>query len=320
MNRDGLLSSAKRWMQAALAAYSRGDGDYDFAVHHLGVATEHLLKAYLSSLHPVLIVDANDLPSLLHATANGDRAGVPVTRIKTLGVVAAYKRCRTLLPRELKVDEKIFASELANARNGVAHVGMHDATEAQQAVVTCFRVVDPLLALLQADIQDFWGDYRDLHDQLNEERADKIQLDLTVKLTKARTLFASRYGSLTEAEQLVVFEAITMGSPFSGRDTSARQDCPACGKTGWLSGWLDVEWANAEGVIDGEDSDDPVLVLHPGYFACPICGLTLEDDELEHASLPLEIVTQHDPTPYMEPDPDFYHNDNFERDRNPYLK
>ncbi|MEU9558303.1 hypothetical protein [Streptomyces fumanus] len=54
---------------------------------------------------------------------------------------------------------------------------------------------------------------------------------------------------------------------------------------------------NAEGEIDGEDSDDPVLVLHPGYFACPICGLTLENDELAHANLPLEIVTQHDPTP-----------------------
>ncbi|MGW5396675.1 hypothetical protein [Streptomyces sp. NPDC003952] len=307
MDRDGLVSSAKRWMHSGLAAYSRGEGDYDFAVHHLGVATEHLLKAYLSSLHPALIVDAADLPSLLHATGHGPRAvtiGVPVSRIKTLGVVAAYRRCRTLLPKELTLDDKLFASDLANARNGVAHIGMHDAAEAQQAATTCFRVVDPLLKVLQVDAQDFWGPYEDLHDHLVAERADKLELSLTVKITKAKSVFVARYGSLTEAEQRVVFGAIAMGSPAPGYQEGERADCPACGQSAWLTGWLNVEWANADGEIDGEDSDEPVLVLHPRSFSCPVCGLALEEDELELANVPLEVVTDRDPTPYMEPDVD----------------
>ncbi|MFD9270921.1 hypothetical protein ACFWB1_26030 [Streptomyces goshikiensis] len=278
------------------------------------MATEHLLKAYLSSLHPALMVDATDLPSLLHATDHGPRAvGVPVTRIKTLGVVAAYKRCRALLQKELTVDEKVFAADLANARNGVAHVGLHDAGEARQAVTICFRVVGPLLKALETEAKDFWGPYEALYEQLLEERADKIQLGLTIKLTKAASDFESRYGSLTGAERRLVFGAITMGSPSFGQENSERYDCPACDQSGWLTGRLNVEWANEHGEIDAEGSDDPVLVLHPGSFSCLVCGLILEDEELDQANLPLEVVTERDPHPYMEPDVDLLYDEYFGR-------
>jgi hypothetical protein len=42
---DQLKTSSKRWMTAALAAFSEGPESYDFAVHHAGIAAEHLLKA-----------------------------------------------------------------------------------------------------------------------------------------------------------------------------------------------------------------------------------------------------------------------------------
>jgi hypothetical protein len=53
-------------MLAGLGAFSRDGEPDDFAVHHVGVALEHLLKAYLAFLHPALIVDAKDFDSLLH--------------------------------------------------------------------------------------------------------------------------------------------------------------------------------------------------------------------------------------------------------------
>jgi hypothetical protein len=63
-------------MQAAFEAFGRGES-LDFTVHHAGVGLEHLLKAYLSSLHPALVIDATHLASLLHAVRHGDRSSVP---------------------------------------------------------------------------------------------------------------------------------------------------------------------------------------------------------------------------------------------------
>ncbi|MFJ9523040.1 hypothetical protein ACIRPK_32935 [Kitasatospora sp. NPDC101801] len=86
MDAEQLTLSSQRWMAAALAAYSQGPQAYDFAVHHAGIAAEHLLKAYLASLHPALVVEAKDFDSLLHATGMGKYASGHVTRAKTIGL------------------------------------------------------------------------------------------------------------------------------------------------------------------------------------------------------------------------------------------
>lgn len=56
MDQESLQASSRRWMRAALEAVGRRES-LDFAVHHAGVGLEHLLKAYLCSLHPALVVD-----------------------------------------------------------------------------------------------------------------------------------------------------------------------------------------------------------------------------------------------------------------------
>lgn len=63
MDSAQLKRSSERWMNAALAAFVEGPESYDFAVHHAGVATEHLLKAYLAGVHPALIVDGRHFDS-----------------------------------------------------------------------------------------------------------------------------------------------------------------------------------------------------------------------------------------------------------------
>ncbi|MFF2409771.1 hypothetical protein [Streptomyces sp. NPDC058092] len=313
MNRDELIASAKRWMHAGLGAFTRGAGDFDFAVHHLGVATEHTLKAYLASLHPALLVEGKDFDSLLHATGHGSRA-TAASQIKTLGVVVAYGRCRKLLPKQLKLDEGKFASGLANARNGVAHLGQHDSDQAQNAISICFQVVDPLLAALDVDPADFWGRYEPLHDRMVAERADELEIALAIKITKAQTDFATRFGSLLEPERLMLLQAISLSSTAGYHEDSAEKtQCPACSQSGWLTGRLDVEWADDNEEIDAEDSTEPVLVLHPDEFFCPFCGLSLQTDELETAKLPLEIVTSKDPYPYMEPDVDLAYDIHHDR-------
>src|SRR5438874_28233 len=111
-----LQESSRRWMATGLEAFSSGEGSFDFAVHHHGVALEHLLKAYLASLHPALIVEPKDFDSMLHATGHSDRAKRPSTRSKTIGLFEAFVRVKRLLPDQITVTEQEFEPVLA-ARN-----------------------------------------------------------------------------------------------------------------------------------------------------------------------------------------------------------
>jgi hypothetical protein len=98
MHAEQLKLSSQRWMTAALAAFSEGPEAYDFAVHHAGIAAEHLLKAYLATLHPALVVEGKDFDSLLHATGHGAHASVHVTRVKTIAGPAGQRTARVSHP------------------------------------------------------------------------------------------------------------------------------------------------------------------------------------------------------------------------------
>ena len=60
---------------------------------------EHLLKAYLASLHPAHIVEEKHWESLLHATGHTSRSGVPRSRTRTIGLKTAFDRVKRLLPK-----------------------------------------------------------------------------------------------------------------------------------------------------------------------------------------------------------------------------
>jgi hypothetical protein len=65
-----LQRSSAYHAQAALGDYQRSDGRFVDAGLHCGIAVEHLAKAYLASLHPVLTVDGTDFDSLLVLTGH----------------------------------------------------------------------------------------------------------------------------------------------------------------------------------------------------------------------------------------------------------
>lgn len=86
---DDLYSSALRWAATALIAYATDPPDYDFAVHHMAVAVEHLSKAYLCSVSEVLLV--------------GDRPSVEICScslgVATRPVVNGLTSRRSVVPR-----------------------------------------------------------------------------------------------------------------------------------------------------------------------------------------------------------------------------
>ncbi|MFF9409901.1 hypothetical protein ACF1B0_30910 [Streptomyces anandii] len=287
MDSEQLKSSSQKWMNAALAAFVEGTESYDFAVHHAGVATEHLLKAYLAGIHPALIVDGRHFDSLLHATGLGSHAA-PLTKVKTIGLAEAHERVLRLLPRKIPIDKKAL-EPLADARNGVAHSAIHDAAQAEAVFTVCLRLVDPVLEELKVDPNGYWGPYRVLHDKLVDEQVRQERVAAEALLVKARSLFEQRFGHMSRKERDVVLAAIT-SQPLITMSREAPKQCPACGSQGWVAGLVNVQGiAGQEGVY-----------LVPYGFHCAACDLEVSSKLLFHlGDLDEDVLLDDDPYDYV---------------------
>ncbi|AIV33808.1 hypothetical protein NI25_10120 [Streptomyces sp. CCM_MD2014] len=281
-------------MNAALAAFVEGPESHDFAVHHAGVATEHLLKAYLVGMHPALIVDGKHFDSLLHATGLGSHAG-PLTKVKTIGLVDAYLRVAKLLPRKIPISKEDL-EPLADARNGVAHSAIHDPTDSEQVFTTCLRLVDPVLKELKLEPANYWGPYLILHDKLVDEQVRQERVAAEALLVKARSLFKQRFGHMSPEERDVVLAAIT-SKPTIAMSREAPVECPACGSQGWMAGEAEAVY-----VQDGDQMvvDPKEVFLNPHEFSCAACGLEVGAKLLVHlGDLPRGIFLSADPHDYI---------------------
>lgn len=94
-----LVQSARDWAASAMHHFLHADTpNYSFAVHHMAVAVEHLAKAYLASISPVLLVkppaDANSLLALLGRT---DLTSKLLKDIETISGSVAIERCQQVL-------------------------------------------------------------------------------------------------------------------------------------------------------------------------------------------------------------------------------
>lgn len=263
----------------------------DMAVHHAGVAVEHLLKAYLADLHPALIVEGRDFDSLLHATGHRAHASVPQSQTKTIGLVDAYVRVSAVLKGKIAVSRKEL-QPVADARNGVAHAALHDHTQVNAVFTTCIRLIDallPSLPLLHPDLDSYWGAYQGLHDKLLDQRVEQARVRLEGKLARARHDFAERYGHFTKKDRELVLAAIANVSSPGYIEHDEPEVCPACSSQGWLGGETHISEA------------DNTVVMTPGVFDCPACDLHLELEELDMLANPLGGVIDLEVSPV-----DFY--------------
>jgi hypothetical protein len=285
---------------AGLEAFGADKSELDFAVHHVGVATEHLMKAYLAGLHPAIIVDVNSRDSLLHATGQGAHARIPVSHIKTIGLVEAYDRCNLFL-KFSGVDRKRIVG-LSIGRGGVAHLGSLVVSDGEAAIATALQVTDSLLGAMGVDSSSFWGSFSTVHDYLVNAQVDRLRAHYEAKLANARTVFDERFGGHQGTDFDAVKKAISSVDAFPMRD-SERADCPACGQVGSLVGDKRIE-ADYEYDRDGGYTGGAFVVMTPQMFECPFCRLSLEHAELGLAGLDVDVATEDDPADYVEYDDD----------------
>ncbi|QKZ18824.1 hypothetical protein [Streptomyces chartreusis] len=266
MNKNDLLNSSKRLMQLALGELGSSDQQADVIVLHVGVAIEHALKAHLCSIDASLVVDGRDLPSLLHAADRGELAKKPLPMIKTIGAVDAFSRVSQILDKDqLGVKPEEFRL-IADARNGVAHIGIHGTEELEGLLGIGIKIADAILNEMGENPAEYWGDFSSLRERIldTKRRADLIRIEaMKVRALKA---LEERFGARDTEERRAAIASAEQHSMVTGQGKAMRP-CPSCSNQGWVGGDFDTVFPNGE---------EPQVVIITHCFLCSVCGFALD--------------------------------------------
>ncbi|MFD6297961.1 hypothetical protein ACFWFU_24410 [Streptomyces sp. NPDC060235] len=271
MNQTDLLSSSQRLMHLALAGLGADDLQADVVVLHAGVAVEHALKAFLCSVSPSLVVDGRDFPSLLHGAGRGELAKKPLPMIKTIGAMEAFMRVSKILDgHEFDVSEHEFRL-IADARNGVAHIGIRDTAQVEDLLSTGLRIVDAVLKSLGEDAAAYWGDFSVVHEKILDVKRQADLIRIEALKTRALRRLVERFGTNDTEERRAAIASAQSHTVVAGQ-AKALRPCPACLNQGWVGGDLDTDYSGDEGQV----------IIVTQYFLCSVCGFSLHGDLLRY--------------------------------------
>lgn len=186
-----MLSSAIRFLDAALTAYGRGERDV-FALH-AGVAIEHLMKARLAAINPLLILDTDRRPKaeallwLAEPWKNGQR---PPESLRTIG---GERATELISPRV--VDLSSYAEALTKLRDPAERDRSFRIGRPRQCVEHLPMILAAAVGLAQGLVDDglvVFGSHREFAVEQLEEWADAEQRELAGRFTQARQRLAER--------------------------------------------------------------------------------------------------------------------------------
>ncbi|OMI35699.1 hypothetical protein [Streptomyces sparsogenes] len=276
---DRLYEGAKRFARLAMEAHA--EEDQEVFLLHAGVSVERLAKAALVRVHPTLLTEVNGKDDMLLHFAGA--VSKPPARLRTIGASTAIDRLRKMdvLPKKPK-SEAADLDGLIELRNGVAHLGADD-MEDYLGVFTA--TVDKLLQHVRRDRGAFWESWSDTVQVILDDRADRLQKAIRLRMDQARHRFRTRFadlphGAVEGAAQAVSERGLIVVEVGPGKALfQTLSQCPACDReaaalflaVGVGSPLFDME-LTAEGLL------------------CGLCGFHLSStNEVEAAGLPTVV-------------------------------
>ncbi|WP_327422921.1 hypothetical protein OG763_25065 [Streptomyces sp. NBC_01230] len=292
---DRLYQGAKRFARLAMEAHAEGDGDVFLL--HAGVCVERLAKAALVRVHPTLLteVKGNDEMLLHFAGAVSE----PPARLRTIGAATAIGRLRKMevLPKKPS-NEADELDGLIELRNGVAHLGTSGVDD---YLGTFVATVDRLLQHTGQSRDLFWEIWSDAVQVALDDRADRLQKAVRLRINHAQYKFRTRFADLPEGAVEGVAQAVSerglivveVGSANALFQTLSQ--CPAC----------DREAAALFLAVDADSLLFEMELTAEGLL-CGLCGFHLSStDEVEAAGLPTVLqYSVEDLTRLVGEDPD----------------
>ncbi|MEV5388657.1 hypothetical protein [Streptomyces sp. NPDC052721] len=277
---DRLYEGAKRFARLAMEAHA--EEDQEVFLLHAGVSVERLAKAALVLVHPTLLTEVNGKDDMLLHFA-GAQLSEPPARLRTIGASTAIGRLRKMgaLPQKPN-SEAADLDGLIELRNGVAHLGAEDVEDYLGIFTT---TVDKLLQHVRQDRGAFWESWSDTVQVILDDRADRLQKAVRLRMDQARHRFRTRFADLPDgavegAAQAVSERGLIVVEVGPGNALlQTLSQCPAC----------DREVAALFLAVD-EDSPLFDMELTAEGLLCGLCGFHLAStDEVEAAGLPTVV-------------------------------
>jgi hypothetical protein len=238
-------------------------------------AVEPMVRAMVSTVHPVILADPRSTESLLAAVGEA-RDDSKIVRTRGLAELIDYSASLEVVT----VEAKDAAVRLVVRRNAECHGPTAEFEELGEE-----RWMPDFLILAGAfckqcdiDLEDFVGSgYAEQALELETQTIKEAEAEV------AKLVAEARKRPLEEVE----LSAVTMIEKTSGEVLWA-VDCPACTRRGEMAG-VRVHVGAAR--FDGDELSQPVSVAGR-RFACPHCGLQLQGTaQLVAAELPATTTT-----------------------------
>ncbi len=241
---------------------------------------ERLAKAALARVHPTLLTEVNGKDDMLLHFAGA--VATPPTRLRTIGASTAIGRLRKMdiLPQKSKSSSEADDLDgLIELRNGVAHLGTGDV---EDYLGTFVATVDRLLPHLGQEAGSFWESWSDTVQVVLDDRADRLQKDVRLRMNQARHRFRTRFTDLPEGAVDGVAQAVSERGLIVvevGPEKAMFQTlslCPACAAALFLA-------------VD-QDSALFDMDLTAEGLLCGLCGFHLSSTaEVEAVGLPTTV-------------------------------
>jgi hypothetical protein len=286
LSHESLLTKSRKLARRSLE--SKEAGNLDESQLWASIALELLAKASLSSIHPSLIVETDNLNSLLEASGINTR-----TPVRTIKANDTYVRLKHTVPHFGTLAFEA-CKKLAERRNAELHSG-----EAALASVPpigwegdYWNAAELILNSMNSDLREWLGaDSKAPQELLKNLRSAKKQAAIErVKQRSAEFSKPSDGGKRTKKE---IEEIHARSKALRPNDHIGDfqylyaeywlQECPACKSFGIAAG----DEAYEDLAEDQSDADYGFEIIERGFdpieFHCPSCKLSLVGEEALNA-------------------------------------
>jgi hypothetical protein len=267
---DEFVGKARLYVERGLEAEEPAEKAWWF---HFAI--EPMIRAMISTLHPVILADPRSVESLLAAVGETE-ADSAVIRTRGLAEITEYSTRFA----SVTVEVKDAAVRLIVRRNAECHGPTAEFENLGEE-----RWMPDFLMLAAAfckqcglELKSFVGNgYAEQAEELEKQTVAEAEAEV------AKLIAEAKKRPVEEVEA----STITMIEKTSG-EVQWAVDCPACGKRGKMAG-MRVHVGAAR--FDGDELSQPVSIAGRS-FACPYCGLKLQGTaQLVAAELPVATTT-----------------------------
>ena len=243
---------------------------------HAGTAVEHLVKAGLAELNPLLLSADRQKADHLVWLADEAKHNQPAPDgLRTIGLDRALEISRRRIDFARHADA---IETLRKLRNGVVHIGHveaeFDEASLRKILAAVVAIVEPFIA----DPASVFGKHRDLAEAHLADFESDAERDLAIRVEKATLRYDQKCGHLDSGVLEAV--AIAVEEEYEQRSTGDEllAPCIVCSLPALLRGELFIEVeVDVDGGRDGPSYHAyPVGEYRAASMSCSTCGLQLD--------------------------------------------